>query len=346
MQIHWTFRHCDSGKEEARNYLARSIPRLERRISRFGTDRCRLELTLYHHSGRHRWELRAVLKLPTGSLVTVEELSELDQVIDRVIDELTRQLRRHKSRVRKEHVLRRRQHRGRELVTALPYLERDISQDRREEFFTLLSPRIESVREHAQYELQALEEEGAIAVGELVVEELVDEVLLLAFDRFRLRPPDSLMEAWLMELLHERLTALAPHELPVSMLESDENAGEPADEGDQLGADDVNYWMTFLFEPEEEVRLEELVPDQEPLAAVSQPGSADQRRELRRLLARLPKRARQALMLHEASGFEIPEIAAMLRMDEGEVESLIEHARTSLRKNLAGRSKHESAPEA
>lgn len=335
MNIEWTFRNCDSDKQRAQGYFRQKIPRLKRRLARFGVHECRISLTLHHHPNRNAWELRAVLKLPASVLVTGAEQSSLTEVIDEVIDDLTRQLRRHKARVRKEHVLRRRRRRGRDFVTALSYLEQDVAQDRREEFFALLSPLLENVREHAEYELALLESENVVPIGEFSVDDLVDDVLLLAYDRFKLRPPESLLEAWLMGLLHERTNALTGQLPPLSLTPPAKLDAETTDDSNSLDLEDVNYWMSHVFDCDEPVGLEELLPDDHVASSLDKTDEETSYRKLRQFLNKLPRRQRQAIMLHEASGFEIPEIAKMLDVSDEQVEDLIDRAREALRKNLA-----------
>ncbi len=259
----------------------------------------------------------------------------MEIVVDEAVEQLTQQLRRHKARVRKEHVIRRRRQRGREFVTATPFLEQDDARDRRQELFQLLSPLLDNIREHAEYELKSLERENAIPVGELSVDDLVDEVILLAYDRFKLRPPDSLMETWVMSLLHERLNRFVEQEPPVSLTPNYETIATVKDEDFGLDIEDVNYWMSNLFEDDDDVRLEELVPDDAVALTLQDLDADEEKRRLTRLLSKLPKRQRQAIMLHETSGFEESEIATMLSIPESQVSILIGKARSTLRKHLA-----------
>jgi ribosome-associated translation inhibitor RaiA len=108
MNIHWSFRNCEDNKETARSYWREKQPRLERLLSRFPPESCRLKLFLFHHQSRKAWELRAVLTLPTGTLVTEEEGDALYALMDKAADELARQIRRRSAVTRKEHVRRRR----------------------------------------------------------------------------------------------------------------------------------------------------------------------------------------------------------------------------------------------
>ncbi|TWU27637.1 HPF/RaiA family ribosome-associated protein [Bythopirellula polymerisocia] len=335
MKVQWTFRRSETRQDQSQNYLEQKLPRLRRRLSRFGSDRCRLDLTLYGHSSRNSWELRAVLTLSTGRLIAVSEKSSIEQVIDEVIDDLARQIRRHKARVRRDHLLRRRRKIRHELLSSSPFLEQDVQQQRQDDFFEMLSPLLETVRDHAAYELSLLELEELVPKAEFDVDELIDEVLLLAYDRFKLRPPDSLMEAWLLELLNERLNALISSEPPVSLTPYAEVPVSDEDEANALDLEDVNFWMSHVFERDDTVRLEELVPDEEVAVSLQGIEAEKQQKKLKELLDKLPKRQRQALMLHEASGFEIPEIANILQMPEDIVYPMIDQARSTLRRNLA-----------
>jgi ribosome-associated translation inhibitor RaiA len=113
------------------------MPRLKRILTRLDPDRCRLDINLYFHRVHKRWDLRASLYLPTGLIVTNEEAGELHSVLDKVADELVRQIHRHKAKVRKEHLFRRRQQ-GRRTAA----------------FFELFKPILSAVQSPAARELK------------------------------------------------------------------------------------------------------------------------------------------------------------------------------------------------
>jgi ribosome-associated translation inhibitor RaiA len=114
MQVRWVFNRCDGQKERAKSYWQDKQPRLERLLTRYRDDQQTLRLTLYRRSQRDIWELRAVLHLPTGTLVAKSANETLGEVIDEILDELDGEIRRHTERLQKHcHYRRRRRRRER-----------------------------------------------------------------------------------------------------------------------------------------------------------------------------------------------------------------------------------------
>ncbi|MEX1027841.1 MAG: sigma-70 region 4 domain-containing protein [Candidatus Paceibacterota bacterium] len=62
--------------------------------------------------------------------------------------------------------------------------------------------------------------------------------------------------------------------------------------------------------------------------------AAEQQQRLSQLLSEMPKHERQALMLHDAHGFEIAAIAAALDRDQADIEANLRNAREKLRMAL------------
>ncbi len=275
------------------------------------------------------YEVRAVLWLPTGTLVAEGKGRTPAAAVDEALAVLVREIKRHKELVRKDYLYKRRRYRVRELRAAEPYLKRDVEEERREAFFELLRPLLRSVRQHARRELRVLELEGVIPRGEISPADLVDEVIAIAWDRFSERPAGKPLDVWLIELLHERLEALAKRPEKVLMgVEETEPSEEPLTPEEDLT--ERAYWLERLFESPERVTLEDLVPDYETTKAWESLGAEEQREQLEKALVNLNPEERQALLLFALEGFEEDEIAMVQNCDVSEVRKRIENARAKL----------------
>lgn len=332
MKTHWVFNHCKKEKQRARAYWEKKARRLERLLANYSPELRQLRLTLYRHETRHDWELRAVLHLPTGTLVTEEIRPTLEESIDRVADELARRIREHKSLVRKEHLRRRRRYRRQQLSAADPFLVADASALRRDAFVDLLLPHMDQIYDHARRELTILELEGTLPKGAWTARDLVDDVLVRACESFNQRPVETPLDVWLIELLNQRLDELTQDLKPVTLAASDLSASIITDEDeDNADLDDIQYWMQQSLDTQEPLSLEELLPDDD-LVDVWDKLSQDERQErLTRILSEFHKHQRQALVLHDAYGFEMSEIARVLNRDEADIEADIQTARDKLR---------------
>jgi ribosomal subunit interface protein len=333
MIVRWTYRHCDAQKAKAASYWQEKMPRLERILTRFGPDRCRLDMHLYFHRAHKRWELRASLYLPTGLIVANEEAAELHPVLDQVADELVRQIYRHKAKVRKEHLFRRRQRQHEHEEAAAASLDSDYQVRRPAAFFELFKTLLTAVQSHAARELRILELEESIPTGEVTVDDLVDDVLVTAWESYGERPPNTPIDVWLIGILHERLAELQDCYGDTKLSSPIERAS--ADEGADFDPDDLHYWLSQALQPAEPVTLEDILAGDESGDWLRRLEVKEQHERILAYLQQLPKHERQAFMLSEIEGFETGEIAMALDRTESQVAADIENARTTVRRLVA-----------
>jgi DNA-directed RNA polymerase specialized sigma24 family protein/ribosome-associated translation inhibitor RaiA len=334
MNVRWTYRHCDAQKASARSYWQEKMPRLERILTRFDPDRCRLDMHLYFHRVHKRWELRASLYLPTGLIIANEEGSELHPVLDNGADELVRQIHRHKAKIRKEHLVRRRRRQLDHENAAAVSLESDYNVGRTAAFFELIKPLLTAVQSHAARELRILELEEAIPTGEVTVDDLVDDVLVYAWESYSERPQNTPIDVWLIGILHERLAELQDCYGDTKLSSPVERVS--ADEGADFDPEDLHYWLSQALLPTEPVTLEDVLAGEESGDWLRRLEVKEQHERVLGYLQRLPKHERQAFMLSVMEGFEIREIAMALDRTEEQVVADIENARTTVR-NLVTR---------
>ena len=332
MKTQWTFHQCDRVKKHAREYWTMKTQRLERLLTNYGPDLKRLCLTLYHHTDRELWELRAVLHLPTGTLTVEDTSPAVTEAIDNVADKLASSIGRHKNVLRKRHLQRGRKHRRRQFASASEFLVQDAAANRTGAFAALILPHADQLYDHACRELRALEENGAIPKREFVASDLVDDLMVRACERFRDRFPETSIDVWLFEQLNQQIDELRLSEQPVSLAAAESEVMADETDDDDLG--DVHYWMERLLVPPQPLSLEEMVPDHH-WDDIWDTLDADEKRErLAQVLRELPKYQRQALMLKDAYGFETFEVVRALGRRSEDVESDLVEAREKVRAGL------------
>jgi RNA polymerase sigma factor (sigma-70 family) len=326
MQPHWVFNDCPEGiKEQIRAYWEPKQPRLERLLHHFQPDLQYLGMTIYRHTRPPRFEVRATVHLPTGTLVAEETEEEFVRALDCVVDVLARGIKRHVERLRRDHLYRRKARRREALMAAGPFLERDAASGRRQAFFDLLRPHLASLSGQAQRELRILELEGALPKGELTPADLADEVLIRAWERFPHWPRHKPLDLWLIDLLHECMEQWRKEPPALSL------AGRDRDQGHQ---EEQEWWRAILGDTAQ-VELEDVLPGSEGTEAWERLEAQEQRAQLSALLATLPKRQRQAFVLHVLEGLDPAEIAMVQDRPEKAVTADLEAARQVLRSRLA-----------
>jgi len=327
MQTHWVFNGCtESVKERMRTYWEKKQPRLEKLLQHFQADLKYLGLAVYWHTRPPRFEVRAALHLPTGTLVAEEEDKDFMRTLDRVADVLAREIKRHVARLRREHLYHRKARRLEALTSSSPFLERDAASGRRMAFFDLLRPQLGSLYEHARRELHILELEGGLPKGELTPDDLADEVLLQAWQRFPNRPRHKPLDLWLIDLLHECLERWCKEPPALSLAGRNPNWDSRPEEQE---------WRAHLLEDTGQVELEDLLPGSTGNEVWERLEAEERRVRLAALIAALPKRQRQTLVLHVLEGLDLAEIAMVQDRSEAEVKADLEAARQTLRSRLA-----------
>ncbi|HZW31087.1 MAG TPA: sigma factor-like helix-turn-helix DNA-binding protein [Isosphaeraceae bacterium] len=318
--IHWIFQDCDEPRRErARRAWAEGWPRLERWLTTFPREQRRLLLTVRHDDRTARDEVRAVLILPAGTLVAEESADDAAVALKRVARTLGEEIKRHKDRLRHEHLEQRKSRRREVLGAAGPLLQRDAELGRSQAFFELLRPLLGTLRDHARRELRIAELEGGLPTGQVTEDDLMDEVLLRAWRQFPHRPRWVALDLWLLGLLHQALGEWGEGVPPAPA----ESTRRPGDEEE---------WFAPLFGEEEPLGWEDLLPADEDDPA-SRLEAEEERERALALLSQLPLVQRRAFALRVLEGYEADDIAKIQGRPESEVLADIEAARRVL---LAG----------
>jgi RNA polymerase sigma factor (sigma-70 family) len=90
-----------------------------------------------------------------------------------------------------------------------------------------------------------------------------------------------------------------------------------------------------FYQPDEDLKLEDLVPDANVPTPEQILESRDLQRYVNQTLARMPKAWRDAFVLHHAEGLSLGEVAAVTGQPQPEVRRHLEHAREFLRQKIA-----------
>ncbi len=328
----WVFQDCEEPrKERARRAWDESWPRLARLLATFPPDQRRLLLAVRHDDRPPHDEARAVLILPTGTLVAEESADDAAVALKRVAHTLGEEIKRHKELLRHEHLYRRKSGRREMLSAAGPLLHRDAELGRSDAFFDLLRPLLGTLRDHARRELRIAELEGTLLEGQATTDDLIDEVLVRAWRRFKDRPRPLPLDLWLIGLLHEVLGEW-----------SEGVAAEHGERPRQPESKEEEEWFATLFGAEEPPDWEDLLPAHEADPA-SRSEADEERAQVLTLLSRLPRAQRRAFALRVLEGYEPDEIAQIQGRPESDVLADIEAARRALEAALRGTARSPSA---
>ncbi len=335
MNVQWTWKAKEGGDEASlKRYFEGKLSRLRRLLKRYPPDQVELNVTVYHLPHRVRpWETRLVLRLSTGTLVAEEDAESPRAALDVALDELTRELRRHREKVRKDYLYRRKRRRQ-EVAEVIPLVVPESTADRKAAFFKLIEPFLEPVREHARQEIDILEIEGQLPRGEVTADDLTDDVVARAWEEFPSRPQSSPLDLWLIELLHRRLEELVNNRESVLMGQIDVGDREDPFTPDEDVLEE-DFWLERIFGSQDVETMDETVPDAHIRDALESLSDEARQERVRRAMAKLDPHLRRTFLLHVIQGYDLEEIAMMQDRDAAAVEQDIRSASQELRTLLA-----------
>lgn len=127
---------------------------------------------------------------------------------------------------------------------------------RKEDFFLTLSPFIPLLEKQAKRELDCLELECGLNANYISPIELVDDVVLLAWENFDIRPTDISMEQWLSSILKSRLKSIRLDFVNYVSLDREVKVYE-------VGSKTNQDWMVDVFGCVENFTLSDFITDDE-----------------------------------------------------------------------------------
>jgi len=335
MSQHVVLVGCDEAiRRSVESYWEKKLPRIQKLLRLYRPDQQEVRLTLHAHARPQQkpfFEGRAVVHLPTGTVVAEDHNHDPQALIDRLADTLVADLKRHQERVRRDYLYRRKRRARSDLSAAGPLLQRDQEAGRWEDFFQLLRPQLEFLRDHARRELRLLEMEGVLQRGELSVGDLLDEVVQLAWQRMPQRPVRWPLAVWLTDLLHEVLRQWVEKKPQPRVSLQERVEAVQAEKPEVL----EQPWWQALLGYDESLTLEELLPGSEGTQAWDALEAEEQRQQLFEGLKDLPPLQRQALLLSALEDYDLAEIAMLQDRSEEAVRADIEAARAALRQRYA-----------
>jgi RNA polymerase sigma factor (sigma-70 family) len=206
--------------------------------------------------------------------------------------------------------------------------------ERREMFFALVGPHVKRLGYFVRHVLAYREAIGDLRPGELAADDVVDALLLRAYREFLRHPPPHRFKHWLAGLARRQLAVDVErlkswHGRTPVHTEDDVPETPPELLASRLGEDVLDF-----HEPEEDLRVEDVIPDLELVTPEEQAGADELRRSVDAALAGLPREWREVLLLHHVEGVQGDELARLAGKSPVEVAQILDLARQYVRQRL------------
>jgi RNA polymerase sigma factor (sigma-70 family) len=204
----------------------------------------------------------------------------------------------------------------------------------RDQFFATIQPHLEKLNEFVRGEIEYQLATGDLKTDELTPEDVVDSVVLLAFEEYQKNPPKLPLDRWLvmlaMKYIRNEIRWLRQgHE---DFVELDENIPDipPEEQVNQLGEERL-----YFYQPDEDIQMEDVVADPKAETPEQIVEMTDEVRQLaKECLSDVPQEWRDAFVLSHVQGFSVREIAEITNRDEAKVKKDLQQAESCVNKKL------------
>jgi len=334
MKFRFSYKKIDKAEKKALQELVQEQQRnLQEMLGSLDSEAVGLEGRLEKHPQKTLYRARLKLHLPGRTLAALEESDSAGTALHAVFAELRRQLERQKHLMKNDHLWKRPRRRA-ELRNRLKEAAPGDAETQRREYLQLIDPHLSALYRFIRHELayhQALEE---LLPSEISAEEVLDTVVVRAYERFPERPTHLEILPWLTGLALEVIgEELERHRVRERSIATEAWAPEtPMDVTDDYDTEYYEY-----HEPEEVIRLEDLIPD--PSSANPEDAEALWERNLavQEVLARLPRRWRHALVLTDVMEMDAEEVASIVEIPVERFQAVRECAEGFMREWLSQR---------
>lgn len=193
------------------------------------------------------------------------------------------------------------------------------------EYFEILQRHLPMLFNFVGRELRFLHNIGALAGSEITTRDIVDEVCAVALRRWDGKPDYLDVDSWLKKLTLQVLRTYVPPR-PERHAESIE---QPVPKEDMATLDFDSEIYEF-YEPDEELRLEDLIPDVNARTPEEIVNQVEFETWLYGLLRNLPAEDRDSFTFHYIEGRPAAEVARMTGLPTQEVKERAERTRQYL----------------
>jgi DNA-directed RNA polymerase specialized sigma24 family protein len=316
--MHWAYYGCSKEDEEQLQQCWEERQRhLRSRLDAFPDEPTELELVAYRQEQSPQWQIQSSLHLPARTVVVRAAQNEADAAVENavfgLIDELDQLTERPVAVPRRKEGLQ----------GIIPILEHSRRDGRNDVSWSWLTPVVASLHSHVRRELAVREMESGLAAGQVVPDDVLDEVLVRAYERFDRRPGGRPLDLWLLQLADEVLEESCG---PLAEKSLDAQVEKPSTEPRGSSRDSSIEWATFS----ETVELGDLLPGMPAADTWDSLDLETKKAESDRMLARLPRRQRQAVVLNIVYGYSLAEVADFQGRGEDLVRADIDQGRRSL----------------
>ncbi|WP_457668746.1 hypothetical protein [Thiolapillus sp.] len=327
MNIRFSYRKIDKNEKKLlQEGVREASAALQEILGSFDSDSVRLEGAVERHGNKALYRTRLKLLLPGKTLVALEEADDGVVVIRQAFAELRRQVDRFKHLVRNDHLWKRPRRRAR--LRSLLAGDTQGDREQRKIYAELVQPHLAGLYQFIRRELAYRQAVGDLSPTDIQADEVLDAAIARGLESFSDRPRHLEILPWLsglaLNILQEEIEG---HRIRERRVSTEDFA--PVDARDI--SDDEDTQMYEFYQPDEVIRMEDIVPDPESEDPEEVAALRDRNILIHRVLARLPSVWRQALVLVDVQGMQADQAADILKQTPEQLQRLRSCAESFMR---------------
>ena len=321
MRIHISYQGVEKkSKKLLTKFFRKQAEKLEKKLGSLTQHDVSIKATLQKHSKKPVYRFGVNLHLLHKIVSADEEGDDPFTVIKKVFKELARQAQRYKSRLKNEHLWKRKVRRKQlKSVKALSEMAEETGSTVQTEahaanWFDDISPYLDDLYDFAVREITYLQASDDLRPGDILPDELVDAVVVLAYEKEQERPKELDIRAWLHQLAIDLLDA---------EIERSQQRRKTISLETTIEDEEIDRTLYEFYQPDDVLLLEDLIGTSEQLPEIEMQLTSEERGKVHQDIAHLPRIWRRAALLHYTAGFSREAVAAILSLETAQVRDLL-----------------------
>jgi RNA polymerase sigma factor (sigma-70 family) len=322
-------------KEAVENELTEMMPRLKRLLFQFRPE----EKTLRAHLATQKnneFRLTLSIRMPGKNILVERNGQNLIPLVTEVKQSLLEQIKVQTSVIRKDRLRKKSTQQGEAIQEAIGFplsageADEEVLRDR---FTARLTLVLQELHGHVSRLIRISQLAGDLPPHFLKAGDVVDDVVLRAYERVRSQPSEEISPAILYQIAEaiviEEINNFVKSKNNISMEE------KVSKESPHYGMNDMKDETLEFYQPEEVLLYADIMPDMQIHDPVRNLNEQEQMREITASLSQLEPRARSSFLLNRVEGFEIYEIALVQGRSEEEISRDIQRCEDHLVRGLS-----------
>ncbi|MCU1233874.1 MAG: putative polymerase, sigma 28 subunit, partial [Candidatus Solibacter sp.] len=298
-----------TAKEEFRKLSEELIAKVDKRLKALPPETVFLRVVIEEIAGETVWRVSITLDVPGKVLAAREENFDGNAAIRAAFAEIERQIEAYKSSMRGEQWWKRLARRK-----ELRQMKAGVSGEAKEKedggaFFSIVSPHIDALSHFVSHLVAYAEARGDLVRGEVTPQDIVDETLLRAYERFYRKAPEGSIRRWLNRIALKEVDAevrRSKAERSRIYIEDRIPITPPELEVSYLGLGDE---VLDFYQFDESLKVEDILADFELPPADAEVEASELRARVRAALESLPIELRRVLLFRYVLGLDGQELA-------------------------------------